>query len=177
MPLRHAIEFTEAGRRFELIDERIENESPHQSQPDVYFYYRFQHNRPVLNVKGDRRELRREDVDPEKSILSQRKDPDQYPEITYLGGQFERIRIYREWSFGRYTAPRQAHGAPAPSVRGPDRAQRPSRTILPVCRVLHVSCVFRFSIAWMSAVHPLYNKSLTMPCRGRRILELQGECE
>lgn len=111
MPLRHAIEFTEAGRRFELIDERIENESPHQSQPDVYFYYRFQHNRPVLNVKGDRRELRREDVDPEKSILSQRKDPDQYPEITYLGGQFERIRIYREWSFGRYTAPRQAQKA------------------------------------------------------------------
>jgi predicted ATPase len=111
MPLRHALAFTESAQRFELVDERIENEAPHQGEAGPYFYYRFQNNHPVLNVRGQRRELRREDVDPEKSILSQRKDPDQYPEITYLGEQFDRIRIYREWSIGRYTPPRQPQKA------------------------------------------------------------------
>lgn len=106
MPMRYAFSFTETGHRFQLIDERIENERPHQKHEEVYFYYRYEQGHPVLNVRGEERALRREDVDPEQSILSQRKDPDQYPEITYLGGVFEKIRLYREWSFGRHTPPR-----------------------------------------------------------------------
>ena len=97
---------TESSRRFELVDERIENKTPDVGETDVYFYYRYQNNHPVLNVKDGKRFLKREDVDPEQSIISQRKDPDQYPEITYLGEQYDKIRIYREWSFGRYTPPR-----------------------------------------------------------------------
>jgi predicted ATPase len=111
MRLRHALDFTETSRRFDLVDERIENERAHPNEAGPYFYYRFQNGHPVLNVQGQGRTLRREDVDPEKSILSQRKDPDQYPEITYLGEQFDSIRIYREWSFGRYTPPRQPQKA------------------------------------------------------------------
>lgn len=49
------------------------------------------------------------------SILAQRKDPDQYPELTYLGNVFARIRIYREWSFGRYTPPRLPQKADLPN--------------------------------------------------------------
>jgi predicted ATPase len=106
-PLRHVLFFTEKGQRFELVDERIENEKPYPGKPEVHFYYRFEKNRPVLNVKGVRRSIQREDVDPEQSILSQRKDPDQYPEITYLGILYEKIKIYRDWSFGRNTPPRR----------------------------------------------------------------------
>ena len=51
----------------------------------------------------------------DESILSQRKDPDQYPEITYLGQVYARIRQYREWSFGRYTVPRQPQKADQPN--------------------------------------------------------------
>lgn len=65
----------------------------------------------MLNVKGDKRQLKRESIDPEKSILAQRKDPDEYPEVTHIGEAFEKIRIYREWSFGRYTPPRQPQKA------------------------------------------------------------------
>jgi predicted ATPase len=108
--LRHMIAFRQTAQRFELVDERIENRDVDPGHRDPYFYYRFQNNRPVLNVhegKGQKqRHLQREELDPEKSILAQRKDPDQYPEITYLGDQYERVRIYREWSFGRYSAPR-----------------------------------------------------------------------
>ena len=102
-PLRHIVKFKESGRRFTLEDERIENEPPfEEGQPDVYFYYRYQHGRPVLNVLGqDRRELRREDVELDRSILSQRKDPDQFPELSYLGGFYESINLYCSWEFGR----------------------------------------------------------------------------
>ena len=34
-------------------------------------------------------------------VLSQRRDPEQYPEISYIAEQYSRIRIYREWQFGR----------------------------------------------------------------------------
>ena len=113
-PLRHAISFTESSQRFVLVDERIEEEFPRSSTESVpYFFYKFQNNRPVLNVQGQDapRALEREDVDAELSILAQRKDPDQYPEITYLANTLNRIRIYREWSFGRYTPPREPQKA------------------------------------------------------------------
>ncbi len=114
--LRYHLAFTEVGQRFEIVDERVENEAPdgaEHTQP--YFYYRFNSGRPVLNVKGTNRSLQREDVDLEKSILSQRRDPDQYPEITYLGQVLGKMRLYREWSFGRYTAPRLPQKADLPN--------------------------------------------------------------
>ena len=112
MSLRHVISFKEVAQRFELTDERLENELPTKEWPKPYFFYRYQNGRPALNVKGETtRKLLLEDIDHEKSILAQRKDPAQYPEITYLGQQYEHIRIYREWSFGRYTAPRQPQKA------------------------------------------------------------------
>ena len=116
MPLRHRLSFRESGRRFDLADEAIENEKPHQGHRKVYFYYRYQRGRPVLNSpppdhpatkkgadgeKGRKRMLSRESIDPEKSILAQRKDPDAYPEITFLGEQYARIKIYTDWRFGR----------------------------------------------------------------------------
>jgi predicted ATPase len=68
-----------------------------------------------LNVKGEQRRLRYEESDPSQSILSQRKDPDQYPEITYLANTLGKIRLYREWSFGRYTTPRLPQKADLPN--------------------------------------------------------------
>lgn len=114
--LRYQLAFTEVGQRFEIVDERIENEKPDGAQhAQPYFYYHFNNGRPALNVKGDRRSLQQEDVDLEKSILSQRRDPEQYPEITYLGQVLGKIRLYREWSFGRYTIPRLPQKADLPN--------------------------------------------------------------
>jgi predicted ATPase len=123
--LRYALAFTAAGQRFELVDERIENERPRTGQPQPYFYYRFNEGRPVLNVKSEKRELKREDVDLERSILSQRKDPDQYPELTWLGQTLGKMQLYREWSFGRYTPPRL-----------PQKADLPNEHLEPDCRNL-----------------------------------------
>jgi predicted ATPase len=127
MPLRHRISFTIVAQRFELIDEAIENEHIElEWQEDVRFYYRYQKGSPVLNVSSEQqggaiagkgpepRKLRREDLEPNQSVLAQRKDPDLYPEITYLGNNYSKIGLYREWNFGRYTPPRLSQKADLP---------------------------------------------------------------
>ena len=114
--LRYRLSFGAIGTRFELRDEVVENETPtnpYDTQP--YFYYQYQEGQPVLKVRGDmeatsetgfKRRLMREDVKPDQSILSQRRDPDSYPELTYLANQLERMRFYREFHVGRHTPPR-----------------------------------------------------------------------
>lgn len=118
MPLRYRLGFTSSGQRLELIDEAVENELSNAGESQPYFFYRYQQGRPVLNVKTkpeskagtaiDRseRRLRREELIPDQSVLSQRKDPDQYPELTYLGKQFSQISLYRDWQIGRNSEPR-----------------------------------------------------------------------
>jgi len=126
MPLRYRISFTVVGQRVELVDEAIENEDVYSGEDDVYFYYRYQDGRPVLNVKTrpeaqagrgtntSKRNLRREDLIPDQSVLSQRKDPDQYPELTYIGNQFSSIALYRDWHIGRDSDPRMPQKSDLP---------------------------------------------------------------
>lgn len=117
--LRHTIEFGVTAARFELFDERIENKAPYGDHPEPYFFYQFQHGRPVLAVRGSdqRRQLRREDVALDESILSQRKDPDQYPELSHLAKVYGEFRLYREWSFGRSSVFRSPQSADLPGDR------------------------------------------------------------
>ena len=127
--LRYALAFKESGKRFALIEERLESkeaysptglfealrvfqenmENPGHKKP--YLYFEFQEGRATLNYRDAnantvRRKLKREDIEPDQSILTQIKDLERYPEITYLGKEFGRIRFYREGFFGRQTPPR-----------------------------------------------------------------------
>ena len=110
MPVRHVLEISQHGDRFEVVDERIENERPIRDLPDTYFFYRYQRGEPVIN-DPDVRGLRRESVKPEKSILSQVKDPERYPVLGWLQEQYERIRLYREWTFGPSTPVRRVQSS------------------------------------------------------------------
>ena len=101
--LRYWLEFTANDDHLQLTDERIENEHPDPGHGKSYFYFAFQNGWPVINVKSVRRQLKRDDINTELSILAQRKDPDSYPEITWLGDTFGSIRIYRNWTFGTHT--------------------------------------------------------------------------
>ncbi|MBI4747909.1 MAG: AAA family ATPase [Acidobacteria bacterium] len=103
-PIRHVIEFRENNQRFEFEDERIENKAPFGREKETYFYYRFQQGRPVMNMAGNKkRPLARETINPNLSILAQRRDPELYPEVSYLAEVYEKIRLYREWALGRNT--------------------------------------------------------------------------
>lgn len=112
MPVRHVLEIAEHGGRFEVTDERIENERPHAGQADASFYYRFQEGHPTLNDFSERRRgLRRESVKPEESILSQVRDPESYPVLHWLQEQYEQIRLYRSWTFGPLAGVRREQSA------------------------------------------------------------------
>jgi predicted ATPase len=108
MPIRYRLHFRESGYRFEVVDEALENAEPvTKSEKDVFFFYRIVNDVPYLSYKGEDqpRRLPREDVSPEKSILSQRKDPDKLPELTFVGDIFSEITIYRDFGQGRHAKP------------------------------------------------------------------------
>ncbi|MBN1612766.1 MAG: AAA family ATPase [Polyangiaceae bacterium] len=114
--LRYRLSFEPAGQRAEIVDEAIEDAE------DVEFYYRFQDGHPTIKMREaalgfEYRVLNRESLAPDQSVLSQRKDPDLYPELTWCGQQFERIQMFREWSIGRYAALRQPQPADLPIDR------------------------------------------------------------
>ena len=131
MPLRHLLLIGQQGERFEVRYESIENERPNAGEERPVFYYvsgldtrtsdGLAH--PVINELVDepgrqRRErvLRRETVLPDASILSQREDPDRYPELGWLQDQYRQIRLYRNWEFGPDAGLRRSPRADEPST-------------------------------------------------------------
>lgn len=110
-PVRHALTFRAENQAFRLVDERIENEKPNAGLTEPFFYYRYQKGHPVISVAGQDRGLTRESVEPDLSILAQRRDPETYPELSYLASAYEKVRIYREWAFGRNSVFREPQKA------------------------------------------------------------------
>ena len=98
--ISHEIIFRESDRAFVLSDERITGIRADSSARSIYD---LGHEIPRLifkNVVPSRvnafQNLRRDE-----SILSQRKDPFQFPEFDRLNGAYNEIRMYRTWPFGR----------------------------------------------------------------------------
>lgn len=59
--------------------------------------------------------LNPQDLERDQSILSQRRDPELYPEITSLADLFIKIAIYQEWTFGAQTKSRLPQGTDLPT--------------------------------------------------------------
>ena len=136
--IRYRLSFTTLGQQVEITDEVIEDvnytgATPNEDQvwlraagfEEAHSYYHFQKGVPVVKVKTEgalykgayrtNQALDRKTLKPGESILMQLKDPSSYPELTELGRQFEDIRSFREWSFGRDA-----------EVRKPQRADLPA---------------------------------------------------
>ncbi len=134
-PLRHVFSFRADTRGIEITDERVEYEKSYPGQAEPYFFYKYQHGSPVINVipqeetdnplllkegnpkqptGGPTRKLKRlaqDAANTQASVLSQFRDREHYPELTYLGETYEKWRIYREWAFGRNTVFREPQKA------------------------------------------------------------------
>ncbi|WP_423925139.1 AAA family ATPase [Candidatus Palauibacter sp.] len=124
--IRYRLEFAVSGSRLELVDEAIEELRPNPKEK-AFVYYSFHGGRPVISPKrkparGSRRPLVASKVKLDQSVLAQRKDPDQYPEITWVGETFGDFQFAREWTFGQH----------AP-VRRPQQADLPTDRLLPDC--------------------------------------------
>ncbi len=130
MPIRHSFSFVEHGKRFEVATERIENRDPFPGGYEGSFFYYINEKGGHIRLKGkpqyeeraylqsedsEERSLSRDFIDPEASVLSQVKDPERYPVLAYLTDIYGKFRLYREWTFGRYTAPRKSQKADLPN--------------------------------------------------------------
>ena len=116
----YRLSFKETTQRFDLQDESVEDEHPPLSNSNAGFYYRYQEGKPVINAltsdfkSRSKRRINREELKPDQSILSQRRDPDFYPEVTWVADQFSRMRFYREWNFGCLTPTRRPQSTDLP---------------------------------------------------------------
>ncbi|MEK6407702.1 MAG: AAA family ATPase [Acidobacteriota bacterium] len=116
VPLRYDLGFTMVGQGVAVVDESIRNERPLSSRKrDVDPFYNFHEGEAVLSVlmlvdKPSASIVRTKytfsksqgEIHLDESILSQKKG-DVYPEITYLGGVFGKIRTYGELNVGPNT--------------------------------------------------------------------------
>ena len=115
VPMRYRLSFTDIWGRFQLVDEAVESAmpiGPNDVQP--YIYYDYREGRPIINVRGKNgatRNLEHEKVNPGQSILSQRRDPYSYPELTSVGSLFQSMAFYDDMYFGRNAPPRRPQQA------------------------------------------------------------------
>ena len=115
--LRYKLSSAQAGQRFELTGESIERAALLKNETSPISYYNFGHGaeNTIRNRGGTPRVLHPTTLETDRSILAKRRDADIYPEITHLAATLPRIRLYREWSFGRIIPARTPQKADLPN--------------------------------------------------------------
>ncbi len=110
--LHYRVKFTERAQRFEMVHEFIVNPDRVQNNQGPSFSYEFNNGVRKFVVRGtDSRAVLQEESISDESVLSRLKDPDRYPEITYLGNSFNNIFQFRNWEFGHSTQLRDSQKA------------------------------------------------------------------
>ncbi len=132
--LRHIIEL---GVRGTVRSEKIQDDDFGGTETKSVVYYFGRLGVGVLRRLGESEPVT-EDFGMDQSVLSQRKDPHQYPDVTYLGTEYAKIRLFREWNLGRYTAPRK----PQPTDLPPDFLQEDAANLVLVLHNL-INCGLR----------------------------------
>ena len=102
-PLVHDVAFQATGGRFDLVEEKIHDLAESGGMEEGYYSTAFGEGGPTvarLNSDGGH-DWETAPTKPGQSVLSLLRDPEHFPEITWLADTYGRVRIYREWSFGR----------------------------------------------------------------------------
>ena len=131
MPLRYVLSVAERGQQFDIVAERLETERPRTIQhkdPFRFFQVTAGHGMLAINWRvgedpnedGDEpprqtQSISRDDLTPGQSVLHERKDPTLYQEMTFVGRQFDAIRLYREWNMGRNSEIRRPQPTDSPT--------------------------------------------------------------
>ncbi len=113
--LLHSIAFEQAQAHFQLASEVIEDADCDPAHYPSWLYRRGEGGARFSRPGADDIVLSRDEISLEESILSQRKDPQRYPELAHLVDMYGSIRLYRDWAFGRSLV-----------LRGPQPADLPS---------------------------------------------------
>lgn len=112
--LRYAVSFGSRLRPYRISSEYIEtaHSEAHGAAPEVY--YEWGKGIARIRFRTDLHDIDLQSFDPNRSILAQRRDPENLRAVTDLADQLGQIRLHREWSFGRYTPPRMPQRADMP---------------------------------------------------------------
>ena len=115
--LRYTLTFLEKGQRFRVNSEELRPEHPDSDTSDPHFSTDGEMAHVDFVESGSENEETRMsamDIRSDQSIFAQVRGPN-YPQLTYTAEQFERIRLFREWSFGRLTPARLPQKADLPN--------------------------------------------------------------
>ena len=115
MPLRHKISFAAQNQAFKINSEVIENERSYKLQPTPVQYYQYSGSNPVMRIDKTERTIQSVNFNSNKSVLSQIRDAERYLEISYIADNYDKIRIYRDWQFGRNSILRRPQAADLPT--------------------------------------------------------------
>jgi predicted ATPase len=102
-PIEHVIAFTAfQGRYFNIEAELLRYIQNYTQENPPKFLYKFNNGKVNLILNNSRkRKFPQETINFDSSILTQRKDPENYPEISKISELYSKIRMYRNWEFGR----------------------------------------------------------------------------
>lgn len=103
--IEHQIKLGPPFKSRAQLEETVSSATNENEEIDLYFSGSYR-SEATLSITGSgkrrrNRILKSHEYDSFRSILSQIRDAEQYPEITGLAGLYSNIRIYSEWSFGR----------------------------------------------------------------------------
>lgn len=112
-PIHHVLAIFSHRQHYIIANEELRQNS---TDTDVATLYSFGGaDAELMSRDGEKEIVRLDDIDIRESILSQRKEPNRYPELGFLSRFYERIRVFREWSIGRTTALRRPQPADQPN--------------------------------------------------------------
>jgi predicted ATPase len=146
------------GSQF-LVETETVRFRPNRYLPDGKLLYEYEGSGfaklPPHKARGHEAEFDHISVSIQQSILAQRKDPQQYAQITYLGGMFSQVRLYRNWVFGA--------GAPARQMQPTDLssdvlAEDTRNLALVLNRIMGDSQVRRTVLKHLERFHPDYEE-------------------
>ena len=125
--LRHFLSFTVNGQQLQIVDEAV-NSATGGKRPEIpAIYYSYGHGEPAVAVRVNAVSGNEDTatprwgkqpitgIKPDASILSQRTDPDVYPQFNYLAEQYRAIKVYRNFNFDRPNSMRRPQQADLPA--------------------------------------------------------------
>ena len=130
--LRYSVEFGERLQHFTIISERLEPLTTQRAMPRLVERSKNAHvailRRNAKAPRGRRPtasevtglllgyEQVEYAVEGSQSVLAEVKDAEHYPELTYFAKALERIRLYREWTFGQSNVVRSLQKTDLPNA-------------------------------------------------------------
>ena len=105
---RYRLSFSEVEQQFEITDERIEGiSSNRRGKPNVY--YKIIDGRGMLNTGENRKsDMELFKISKRESVLAQMRTPEKYRAIIDLSDSLSKVCLYRSWTFGHDSVPRQS---------------------------------------------------------------------